>query len=143
MRMKALLGGAALLVTVSAAEEPFNLKINMLMLNAKVGEARESMIRNDKAGALDALKQLKTDVHDLLSNKEMIESLLPPEKKHKSYIAVEAARKIEDNIAIIEKAYTDDDSTLPLLKRQASAQRAYTSIEMACFHCHNLVRDQE
>lgn len=133
----------ALFVQVLSAEEAFNLKFNMLKLNAELGEVRERMIRNDKAGALDVLKRLKVEAHDLLSNKSKIESLLPPEKRHKSGVALESAQIIADNIWVIEDAYGENTRKLTPLKRQVKAQRAYTSIELACFHCHNVVRDQE
>jgi len=126
-----------------AAEQKFDLKYNMLMLNAQMGEAREYMIRNNKQEALEVFIRLKKEVHDLLSNKSKIESLLPPEKKNRSNIALESANMIMDNIEVIEDAYGDNKRDLTPLKRQVKAQRAYTSIELACFHCHNLVRDQE
>jgi hypothetical protein len=132
----------ALFAQQSSAEEPFDLKYNMLKLNAEMGAARERMIRNDREGALEVFKRLKTEVHDLLSNKSKIESLLPPEKKHKSHIAVEAAKTIVDSIELIEDAYGENRRQLSALKRQIKAQRAYTTIEIACFHCHNLVRDE-
>lgn len=125
------------------AEEKFNLKFNMLTLNAELGEIRERMIRNDKKGALEGIKRLKVEAHDLLSNKKKIESLLPPAKRHKSYIALESAKVIADNIEVIEDAYGANTRQLNDVQRQVKAQRAYTSIELACFHCHNLVRDQE
>jgi len=133
----------SLFVQQCTAEEQFNLKYNMLKLNADMGEARERMIRNDKAGALDVFKRLKTEVHDLLSNKQKIESLLPPGKKQKSNIALESAKTIVENIELIEDAYGKNERQLSDLKRQVKAQRAYTSIELACFHCHNLVRDEQ
>ena len=144
MRGKTFATGVLLALSVqgNTAEEQFNLKYNMLMLNAQMGEAREYMIRNNREEALKVFKSLKTEVHDLLSNKKKIESLLPPEKKNKSDIALESAKMIIDNIELIEDAYGENKRELSPLKRQIKAQRAYTSIELACFHCHNLVRDQ-
>jgi len=130
-------------VQLCAAEQKFDLKYNMLTLNAEMGAARESMIRNDRKGALEVFKRLKVEVHDLLSNKSKIESLLPPEKKNKSSIALESAKMIAENIEFIEDAYGPNTRDLSPLKRQIKAQRAYTSIEIACFHCHNLVRDEQ
>jgi len=133
----------ALSVPLCAADKKFDLKYNMLKLNAEMGSARESMIRNDREEALEIFKRLKTEVHDLLSNKKKIESLLPPSKKHKSNIAVESAKTIVENIELIEDAYGANTRELSPLRRQVKAQRAYTSIELACFHCHNLVRDEQ
>ena len=142
-RMMTLLAVFAFLAVASPAEEEtFNLRLNMLKLNVKLGQAREAMIRNEIGPSLRALGQLKTEVHDLLSNKNRIEALLPKEKQRKSYIAVEAAKRIAENIEIIEDAFGENKNNLSLDKRRATAQRAYTSIEIACFHCHNLVRDQ-
>lgn len=126
---------------LSEEEDTFNLRLNMLKLNIKVGQAREGMIRNERQAILREVGHLKTEVHDLLSNKERIESLLPPEKRSKSDIAIEAAKRIVDNIEVIEDAYGPNKRKLSELKRRVAAQRAYTSIEIACFHCHNLVRD--
>ena len=141
--------GAALLTcaffaTVSpAGDETFNLKYNMNKINVELDQARAGMIRNEIGLALKSLGRLKADVHDLLSNKERIESLLPVEKKNKSDIAIEAARRIAENIEIIEDAFGPNKRELnSRLKRRVAAQRAYTAIEIACFHCHNLVRDQ-
>lgn len=132
----------AMSVQECGAQEQFNLKDNMLMLNAEMGSIREEMIRNHKKEALEGFKRLKTEVHDLLSNKKRIESLLPPEKKNKSDIALESAKMIAENIELIEDVYGENKRQLSPLKRQIKAQRAYTSIELACFHCHNLVRDE-
>jgi NTP pyrophosphatase (non-canonical NTP hydrolase) len=139
--MNMLAAAIALSATLCAAEEAFDLKINMLKLNAEVGEAREAMIRNEKEAALDAFRRLKADANELLSNKSKIESLLPAEKRNKADVAVESARKIAKNVEIIEDAFGANKRNVSPLKRQATAQRAYTSIEVACFHCHNLVRD--
>jgi len=133
----------AMSVQLCAAEQTFDLKYNMLMLNAQMGEAREYMIRNNKKESLEVFIRLKKEVHDLLSNKSKIESLLPPEKKNRSDVALESAKMIMDNIEVIEDAYGDNKRDMSPLKRQIKAQRAYTSIELACFHCHNLVRDQQ
>lgn len=127
----------------AADEEVFNLKLNMLKLNVKLGQAREALIRDERESSLRSFAQLKTDVRELLSNKERIESLLPEGKRQKSEIALDAAKRITDNIEIIEDAFGENKRQLSPLKRQATAQRAYTSIEIACFHCHNLVRDQQ
>lgn len=143
VRTTVMLALLAVFAQQCTAEERFDLKYNMLKLNAEMGEARERMIRNDRTGALEVFKRLKTEVHDLLSNKSKIESLLPPEKKHKSDIAVESAKTIAENIEFIEDAYGENKRQLSPIKRQIKAQRAYTTIEIACFHCHNLVRDEQ
>lgn len=142
MRMSLLFAVLAFFAVICSAEDAFNLKFNMLKLNAELGEVREKMIRNDREGTLDSLGRLKKDVNDLLSNRGKIEALLPAAKRDKADVAVEAAGRIAENIEIIEDAFGANKRSMSALKVQAIAQRAYTSIEIACFHCHNLVRDQ-
>ena len=133
---------ACFAVVSSAEEETFNLKLNMLKINVELERARGAMIRNEIGPALRELGNLKKDVHDLLSNKSRIEAMLPKEKRNKSYIALDAAQRITENIEIIEDAFGENKQDLSRMKRRVAAQRAYTHIEIACFHCHNLVRDE-
>jgi hypothetical protein len=129
-------------VASSADEEAFNLKLNMLKINVELERARGAMIRNEIGPALRELGNLKKDVHDLLSNQSRIEALLPKEKRNRSYIALDAAKRIQENIEVIEDAFGENKNDLSHIKRRVAAQRAYTHIEIACFHCHNLVRDE-
>jgi len=142
--INALLAALVLSTAVCSAEEEetFNLKMNMLKLNVELGKAREAMVRNEIGSAIRAFKALKTEAHDLLSNQDRIEALLGEERKHQSYLALEAAKRIGESIEIIEDAFGANKNDLSNLKRRVAAQRAYTAIETACFHCHNLVRDK-
>ena len=142
MKIKILLAGLAFFIMTTAAQAEFDLKDNMLKLNAELWEVQQGFITNNKEGVKDAIKRFSKDAHDLLSNKSKIEKMLPEGKRHKANMAVNAARKIAKNIQIIEDAI-ENKRNEPMLKRQEDAQRAYTYIELACFHCHNLVRDQD
>lgn len=131
-----------LLTMATAANAEFDLKDNMLKLSTELSEVQQGFMTNNTDGVKDAVKRLSEDTHNLLSNKSKIEKMLPENKRHKAKVAVNAARKIARNVQIIEDAIANKRNE-PLLMRQKEAQRAYTYIEMACFDCHNIVRDKD
>jgi len=136
MIKKLLLVGALSIASLSA----YDLKTNMLLLNAELSEVQQGFISSNMEGIDSAIRRFKKDADELLGNKDKIKSMLPANKKAKANVATVAAQIIATNTQIIidaiENKYNHSGK-----KRREDAQRAYTYIEHACFRCHNIVRD--
>ena len=136
MIKKLLLVGALSIASLSA----YDLKTNMLLLNAELSEVQQGFISSNMEGIDSAIRRFKKDADELLGNKDKIKSMLPANKKAKANEATVAAQIIATNTQIIidaiENKYNHSGK-----KRREDAQRAYTYTEHACFRCHNIVRD--
>ena len=136
MIRKLLLVGALSIASLSA----YDLKTNMLLLNAELSEVQQGFISSNMEGVNSAIRRFAKDANELLGNKEKIAAMLPTDKKAKVNEATVAAQIIATNTQIIidaiENKYNHSGK-----KRREDAQRAYTYIEHACFRCHNIVRD--
>ena len=128
----------------------FDLKSNMIKLNAELNLLHQGLITSDEKTVQSAIEFLQRDVSMLLGtgkygNKDNIINILPKDmknKKHKANIAAKSARKMESSAQKIKEAI-DNKAGLSIIKRQKIAQEAYLDISRACYECHNLVRDKE
>jgi len=136
MIKKLLLAGILSMTTLSA----YDLKTNMLVLNAELSTVQQGFIASDMEGVNSAIRRFAKDAQELLGNQDKFGSMLPEGKKGKANEAKIAAQIISTNTQIIidaiENKYKHSDK-----RRREDAQRAYTYIEHACFRCHNVVRD--
>jgi len=136
MIKKLLLVGALSIASLSA----YDLKTNMLLLNAELSEVQQGFISSNMEGVNNAIRRFSKDAQELLGNKDKIKAMLPEDKKSKANEATIAAQIIATNTQIIidaiENKYKHSGK-----QRREDAQRAYTYIEHACFRCHNIVRD--
>ncbi len=140
MKKRTLLTGLIALALSTTTLSAFDLKSNMLMLNAELNEVQQGFITSNEAGVSDAIKRFAKNANDLLGNKDKIAAMLPKGKEHKATEAVNSARIIAHNVQIIEDAISNKHNLSERVRRE-EAQRAYTYIEHACFNCHNIVRD--
>ena len=149
---KRILISAMLIVTAattSLSASEYDLRANMLKLNAELSELQRGIMNSDELLTKTALKGFSTDVGDLLSDegmtfKKKIYNMFPKDmknKKHKVSVAMKASRTMENNIKKIESALSDTNSD-SMLSRKRAAQDAYQNIVGACFECHNLARDK-
>ncbi len=118
----------------------YDLKTNMLLLNAEFSEVQQGFISSNKEGVSSAIRRFATDAQELLGNKAKFADMLPEGKKHKAAEAVKAAQIIAVNTQIIidevDNKYNHSEQS-----RRENAQRAFGYIQNACFRCHNVVRD--
>lgn len=119
----------------------YDLKSNMLLLNAELSEVQRAFISSDQAAVEDSIKRFDKHAQELLGNKEKISGMLPEKKKSKANEAVMSAQIISHNVQIILDAIENKYNQSGQVRRE-EAQRAYTYIEHACFRCHNIVRDE-
>jgi len=119
----------------------YDLKSNMLLLNAELSEVQRAFISSDQKGVDESIKRFAKHAQDLLGSKEKFASMLPDKKKNKAGEAVMSAQIISHNVQIILDAVENKYNQSGQVRRE-EAQRAYTYIEHACFRCHNLVRDE-
>ena len=136
-----LLYSAGLAFLLSLAPlQAYDLKTNMLLLNAELSEVQQGFIASNQEAVSSAIKRFAKDANELLGNKEKFAAMLPDGKKSRANEAVIAAQIIATNTQIIidaiDNKYKHSDK-----RRREDAQRAYTYIEHACFRCHNVVRD--
>jgi hypothetical protein len=118
----------------------YDLKTNMLLLNAEFSEVQQGFMSSNEEGVSDAIRRFAKDAQDLLGNKAKFADMLPEKKKHKAAEAVKAAQIIATNTQIIideiDNKYKHSEQS-----RRENAQRAFGYIQNACFRCHNAVRD--
>ena len=119
----------------------YDLKSNMLLLNAELSEVQRAFISSDQDGVQNSIKRFAKHAQELLGNKEKFAAMLPKGKKHKANEAVMSAQIISHNVRIILDAINNKYNQSGKVRREES-QRAYTYIEHACFRCHNIVRDK-
>ncbi len=141
MIRKLLLSSLATLALSTTSLSAYDLKSNMLLLNAELSEIQRTFIISDMKGVDQAVRRFAKHSEELLGNKKNFKAMLPKDKKHKAQEAVMAAQIIKHNVGIIldeiENKYNHSGT-----RRREEAQRAYTYIEHACFRCHNIVRDK-
>lgn len=118
----------------------YDLKSNMLLLNAELGEVQRAFISSNQEAVQSSIKRFAEHAQELLGNKEKFSAMLTKDKKHKANEAVMSAQIISHNVQIILDAVDNKHNQSGQIRRE-EAQRAYTYIEHACFRCHNLVRD--
>ena len=118
----------------------YDLKSNMLLLNAELAEVQRAFIASDQSGVKNSIERFATHAQELLGNKEKFAVLLPKNKQNKANEAVMSAQIISHNVGIILDAIDNKYNQSGIIRRE-EAQRAYTYIEHACFRCHNIVRD--
>ena len=120
----------------------YDLKSNMLLLNAELSEVQRAFITSDQEAVKDSIQRFEKHAQELLGSREKFAAMLPKEKKSKANEAVMAAQIIKHNVEIILDEIENKHKHSGKRRRE-EAQRAYTYIEHACFRCHNIVRDNQ
>jgi hypothetical protein len=138
--MKKILLIALISLTLTSISFAYDLKSNMMLLNAELSEVQRTLIASDKNDLKLAVERFSKHALDLLGNKKEFAKMLPDNKKSKANEAVMAAQIIKFNTQIIQDAIANRYNKNGQQRRE-EAQRAYTYIEHACFRCHNIVRD--
>lgn len=138
--LKKLLLSTLATFALTSSLSAYDLKSNMLLLEAELGEIQRTFIRSDMKGIQEALLRFDKHAQELFGNKEQFRAMLPREKKSKVSEAVMAAQIIKHNVNII-LGEIENKHKHSGARRREEAQRAYTYIEHACFRCHNIVRD--
>ncbi len=140
MMKKLLLLAISALAFSTTSLSAYDLKSNMLLLEAELSEVQRNFIISDMKGVSESVTRFDKHAQELFGNKEQFAAMLPKEKKSKVTEAVMAAQIIRHNVDIIMGEITNVHKHSGKRRRE-EAQRAYTYIEHACFRCHNIVRD--
>lgn len=141
MIKKLLLSTLTTLAFSTTTLSAYDLKSNMLLLEAELSEIQRTFIISDMNGVNKSVQRFAKHSEELLGNKKNFEDMLPKDKKHKAQEAVMAAQIIKHNVNIILSEIENKHNHSDTIRRE-EAQRAYTYIEHACFRCHNIVRDK-
>ena len=79
----------------------YDLKSNMLLLNAELSEVQRAFITSNQQGVINSIKRFASHAKELLGNKEKFKAMLPKDKQSRANEAVMAANIIEHNVQII------------------------------------------
>ncbi|MFA6759517.1 MAG: hypothetical protein WCR69_00535 [Sulfuricurvum sp.] len=139
--LKKIVMATLLTLSSTAMAQEFNLKENMLQLNAEMLDVRNGFMISDPDLVKVSILKFQRHVLDLLGDKKTFEQMLPKAQKHKAGEAIMSANIINYNVEIILDTISNKKNQSGLTRREVS-QRAYSYIEQACFRCHNLVRDK-
>lgn len=140
MKQKTVLAGLIALALSTSSLSAFDLRSNMMMLNAELNEVQQGFMTSNEAGVADAIERFAKDANDLLGSQEKFAAMLPKGKENRAKEAVNSAKVIAHNVQIIQDSIANKHQRSEKVRRE-EAQRAYTYIEHACFNCHNIVRD--
>ena len=88
-------------LTLSTTLSAYDLKSNMLLLNAELSEIQRTFITSDMKGVDEAVRRFAKHSEELLGNKKNFKAMLPKDKQHKAQEAVMAAQIIKHNVGII------------------------------------------
>jgi tRNA uridine 5-carbamoylmethylation protein Kti12 len=129
MKLLNILTAAVLTLSVASAEDV--MKKSMSVMTEGMTQIQQGFLHNNleliKSGA-----KLVKDGNTMFSDKKVISTYLPNEKKHMVNVAENAAKRIDLDVSILELNLED--------KAYINAANAYSDILNACARCHSIVR---
>jgi tRNA uridine 5-carbamoylmethylation protein Kti12 len=119
------------LLSVSLANAQDVMQKSMSMMEEGMTQIQQGFLHNNleliKSGA-----KLVKDGNTMFSDKKVISTYLPNEKKHMVNVAENAAKRIDLDVSILELNLEG--------KAYINAANAYSDILNACARCHSIVR---
>jgi tRNA uridine 5-carbamoylmethylation protein Kti12 len=129
MKLLNILTAAVLTLSVASAEDV--MKKSMSVMTEGMTQIQQGFLHNNleliKSGA-----KLVKDGNTMFSDKKVISTYLPNEKKHMVNVAENAAKRIDLDVSILELNLEG--------KAYINAANAYSDILNACARCHSIVR---
>jgi tRNA uridine 5-carbamoylmethylation protein Kti12 len=129
MKLLNILTATVLTLSVASAEDV--MKKSMSVMTEGMTQIQQGFLHNNleliKSGA-----KLVKDGNTMFSDKKVISTYLPNEKKHMVNVAENAAKRIDLDVSILELNLED--------KAYINAANAYSDILNACARCHSIVR---
>ncbi len=129
MKLLNILTATVLTLSVASAEDV--MKKSMSVMAEGMSQIQQGFLHNNleliKSGA-----KLVKDGNTMFSDKKVISTYLPNEKKHMVNVAENAAKRIDLDVSILELNLED--------KAYINAANAYSDILNACARCHSIVR---
>jgi tRNA uridine 5-carbamoylmethylation protein Kti12 len=129
MKLLNILTATVLTLSVASAEDV--MKKSMSVMTEGMTQIQQGFLHNNleliKSGA-----KLVKDGNTMFSDKKVISTYLPNEKKHMVNVAENAAKRIDLDVSILELNLEG--------KAYINAANAYSDILNACARCHSIVR---
>jgi len=129
MKLINILTAAALTISVASAEDI--MKKSMSIMEQGMTQIQQGFLHNNveliKSGA-----KLVDQGNNLFSDKKVIATYLPADKKHMVNVAENAAKRITLDVSVLELNLDD--------KAYINAANAYSDMLNACARCHSIVR---
>lgn len=130
MKLVKILVAAALLVVAANANDV--MQKSMSIMEKGMTQIQQGFLNNNLQLIKDGAKLVK-EGNELFSDKKVIASYLPENKKHMANVAENASKRIALDINVLELNLDD--------KAFVNAANAYSDMLNACSSCHSIVRN--
>jgi hypothetical protein len=130
MKLIKVLVASSLLVVAANANDV--MQKSMSIMEKGMTEIQKGFLNNNLDSIKSGVKLVK-EGNELFSDKKVISSYLPENKKHLSNVAENASKRIALNINVLESNLDN--------KSYINAANAYSDMLNACSSCHSIVRN--
>ncbi|CAM3568279.1 hypothetical protein [Arcobacter aquimarinus] len=130
MKLVKILVASALLVAAANANDV--MQKSMSIMEKGMTQIQQGFLNNNLQLIKDGAKLVK-EGNELFSDKKVIASYLPDNKKHMANVAENASKRIALDINVLELNLDD--------KAYVNAANAYSDMLNACSSCHSIVRN--
>lgn len=130
MKLIKILVASSLLVVAANANDV--MQKSMSIMEKGMTEIQKGFLNNNLDSIKSGVKLVK-EGNELFSDKKVISSYLPENKKHLSNVAENASKRIALDINVLEVNLDN--------KSYVNAANAYSDMINACSSCHSIVRN--
>ena len=130
MKLVKILVAASLFVAAANANDV--MQKSMSIMEKGMTQIQQGFLNNNLQLIKDGSKLVK-EGNDLFSDKKIISSYLPENKKHMANVAANASTRISLALNVLELNVDD--------KAYVNAANAYSDMLNACSSCHSIVRN--
>ncbi len=130
MKLVKILVASSLLVVAANANDV--MQKSMSIMEKGMTQIQQGFLNNNLNAIKDGVKLVK-EGNELFSDKKVITSYLPENKKHMVNVAENASKRISLDINVLELNLDN--------KSFVNAANAYSDMLNACSSCHSIVRN--
>lgn len=130
MKLLKVLVASTLLVAAANANDV--MQKSMSIMEKGMTQIQQGFLNNNLQAIKDGAKLVK-EGNELFSDKKVIASYLPENKKHMANVAENASKRIALDLNVLELNLDN--------KAYVNAANAYSDMLNACSSCHSIVRN--
>ena len=130
MKLVKILVASSLLVVAANANDV--MQKSMSIMEKGMTQIQQGFLNNNLNAIKDGVKLVK-EGNELFSDKKVITSYLPENKKHMVNVAENASKRISLDINVLELNLDN--------KSFVNAANAYSDMLNACSSCHSIIRN--
>ena len=130
MKLVKILVASSLLVVAANANDV--MQKSMSIMEKGMTQIQQGFLNNNLNAIKDGVKLVK-EGNELFSDKKVIASYLPENKKHMVNVAENASKRISLDINVLELNLDN--------KSFVNAANAYSDMLNACSSCHSIIRN--